>query len=255
MRKIISLNYLDEDVKRISEKLEGKKSAKFFYQIDPIFYNIKHNMVKSRFSSLKQGRIIIDKASLLIGVIDYYGILEENEVFIQLSAMESIDDDLYNKGCYVQGGVVTGDVVISRSPSLHPGDIRKFKAVNDPVRLERLSHLKDVVVFSQKGNRPVANCLSGGDLDGDLFLVIWDERFHEFEEYSPMSYQSLTPEHRPNGCDYKVIREFLAEYILNDNLGIVAHLHMEHYDKEADGVRSNPCLKLAKQFRYVLMYY
>ncbi|KAL3436741.1 RNA dependent RNA polymerase-domain-containing protein [Aspergillus tetrazonus] len=44
-------------------------------------------------------------------------------------------------------------------------------AVNAP----GLHHLKDVVVLPQTGDRDVASMCSGGDLDGDNFLVIWDQ--------------------------------------------------------------------------------
>jgi RNA-dependent RNA polymerase len=32
-----------------------------------------------------------------------------------------------------------------------------------------------VVVFSSKGKRPDASKMSCGDLDGDIYLVIWDQ--------------------------------------------------------------------------------
>jgi len=34
--------------------------------------------------------------------------------------------------------------------------------------------LVNVVVFSSKGDRPKADMMSGGDLDGDEFFVCWD---------------------------------------------------------------------------------
>ena len=30
-------------------------------------------------------------------------------------------------------------------------------------------------MFSSEGERPIPDMMSGGDLDGDEFLVIWDE--------------------------------------------------------------------------------
>ncbi|EFC46392.1 predicted protein, partial [Naegleria gruberi] len=235
MKKVASLNYLDSQYD-FSKVVQSGEDIKFFYQIEP------------------NGRIILDKALLLMGVVDFYGVLEEDEVFIQLSELENSDSDLYDDNCFVNGGTLSGTVAITRSPCLHPGDIRKFKAVTDPEKISKLSHLRDVIVFSQKGNRPAANKMSGGDYDGDFFQVFWDPLLVNFEEYPPMNYEGLPPEEKHDGCDYRVIREFLTEYIINDNLGVVAFLHLEHYDKEGDGLRSEPCLKLAKHHSYQVDY-
>ncbi len=75
--------------------------------------------------------------------------------------------------CPVDDGVirdVSGEVLVGRSPSLHPGDIRKVTAVN-PEDYPQLKHLIDVVVFSQHGEKPLPHLLAGGDLDGDTFFV------------------------------------------------------------------------------------
>ena len=38
-----------------------------------------------------------------------------------------------------------------------------------------LAHLQNVVVFPTTGERPQQHMMSGGDLDGDVYMVIWDE--------------------------------------------------------------------------------
>ena len=43
-----------------------------------------------------------------------------------------------------------GDVLVTRNPCTHPGDIRQLRCVNKP----ELSHLYNVIVFSSKGDRP-----------------------------------------------------------------------------------------------------
>ena len=59
---------------------------------------------------------------------------------------------------------ITGtQVLVTRNPCLHPGDLRKFEAVQHP----ELSHLVDCIVFPTRGKRPSADLMSGGDLDGD----------------------------------------------------------------------------------------
>lgn len=54
-----------------------------------------------------------------MGAIDEYGLLEPNEVFAYISQ----DDG----NSFFE---VEGDVFIVKNPCLHPGDIRKVKAVN-----------------------------------------------------------------------------------------------------------------------------
>jgi hypothetical protein len=51
----------------------------------------------------------------------------------------------------------------------------------------------NVVVFSQRGARPLTSCLSGSDLDGDLYAVIWDERLLVIEYQEPMDYTAPKP--------------------------------------------------------------
>jgi hypothetical protein len=92
-------------------------------------------------------------ALLMYGVIDEHGILEEGQVL-------------------VSNGTIQGPVLISRSPCLMPGDIQKVIAIPG---INAYSELNDVVVFSSKGSRPLADCLGGGDLDGDQFYIIYEK--------------------------------------------------------------------------------
>ena len=68
------------------------------------------------------------------------------------------------------GDLIKGDVLVTKNPCSNPGDIRKLKAVD----CQQLRHLFNVVVFSRKGSQPDQNKMSGGDLDGDVYTVIWD---------------------------------------------------------------------------------
>jgi regulator of nonsense transcripts 1 len=99
-------------------------------------------------------RILVPESRLVFGVCDPRGVLEEGECFLRVT------DDM-------NGGhprtIVGCEVVVTRNPCLHPGDLRKLKAVDRP----ELSHLRDCIVFAVKGERPAADQMSGGDLDGD----------------------------------------------------------------------------------------
>lgn len=84
-----------------------------------------------------QARLELEQGAYLLGVADDYDCLAEGEVFVQL------DDGLPR--------VLEGQVIVCRAPSLHPGDIQIAKAVNRP----ELIHLRNVVVFSVQGERPL----------------------------------------------------------------------------------------------------
>lgn len=91
-------------------------------------------------------------ARLMPGISDEVSCLREGEIFCQ-----------YQKDDSSEPVVVTGEVLVCRAPALHPGDVRRAQAVDYP----QLRHLKNAIVFSTQGERPLPNMLGGGDLDGD----------------------------------------------------------------------------------------
>ncbi|KAJ1029054.1 hypothetical protein NDA18_002683 [Ustilago nuda] len=80
--------------------------------------------------------------------------------------------------------VPEGDVLVTRHPCLLPTDIRKVRAVVRP----ELSTYEDVVVFSIKGQGPLASLLSGGDHDGDTIRVFWEPKLVEPFQNSDTKY-------------------------------------------------------------------
>ncbi|KAH2127605.1 hypothetical protein KXV68_001981, partial [Aspergillus fumigatus] len=137
-------------------------------------------------------RILVPESRLVFGVCDPRGVLQEGECFLRVT------DDM-------NGGrprtIVGCEVVVTRNPCLHPGDLRKLKAVDRP----ELSHLRDCIVFAVKGERPAADQMSGGDLDGDTFFVCWDpdlvpstvsEAAHYPPGREPFAVEEITVDHR-----------------------------------------------------------
>jgi hypothetical protein len=104
-------------------------------------------------------RISIPKSRLVFGVCDptakdgFAGRLKEGECFIRIT--QDGDGRAYT--------IINADVLVTRNPCLHPGDLQKFRAVDVP----EFSHLVDCIVFTTQGKRPSADLMSGGDLDGD----------------------------------------------------------------------------------------
>lgn len=117
-------------------------------------------------------RILIPKSRLLFGVCDptaksgFAGRLKEGECFVRIT--QDGDGRAHT--------IINTEVLVTRNPCLHPGDLQKFKAVDMP----EFEHLVDCIVFSARGDRPSADLMSGGDLDGDkcefghvAFLFAW----------------------------------------------------------------------------------
>ena len=139
---LLSFGYYEDDLL----KSKGQKIELGHDELKKIVGELKHAKTKMH--------VYCEDTVLLMGVLDEEGYLEEGEVLV---------------GNGKVGGV---DVVISRSPCNHPGDIRKARAkAGDP----KYAHLSGCLVFSAKGARPLADMMAGGDLDGDEFYVIYDQ--------------------------------------------------------------------------------
>ncbi|KAF9225222.1 hypothetical protein BS17DRAFT_794858 [Gyrodon lividus] len=84
---------------------------------------------------------------------DPYGVLEEGEIHFRSSEM------ITNPTTGAQSDIITGYVLVSRSPTRLPSDVQKVKAVSHP----KLSNYFDVIVFPIKGTQSLASYLGGGD--------------------------------------------------------------------------------------------
>ncbi|TFB03457.1 RNA-dependent RNA polymerase 1 [Trichoderma ghanense] len=194
----------------------------------------------------EKARIPIDKSAFVLGCVDETGTLRGHSIATEGSSEKDIsklpqiflqvsDSKTYNKM-----HVVKGLCVVGRNPSLHPGDIRVVEAVDIPA----LHHLKDVVVFPSIGDRPVPNMLSGGDLDGDDFFVIWEPTLlPEIWNHPAMSYSSPSPETLDREVNVDDLRDFFVKYMKNDVLPLIATAHLALGDRL--GPLSKICLHLA----------
>lgn len=151
------------------------------------------------------------------------------QIFIQVP-------DSKNPGKYK---VIEEICIVARNPSLHPGDIRVVQAVDLP----QLHHIRDAVVFSQKGDRDVPNMCSGGDLDGDDFVVIWDQALippSSEWDYPAMDFTGPKGEEVANVTMPDVAR-FFVQFMQKDTLRTIANAHQANADLLDFGVRSDRC--------------
>ncbi|KAK8041602.1 PhoH-like protein [Apiospora phragmitis] len=98
-------------------------------------------------------RILVPQSRLLFGVCDAWDVLKEGECAVKIT----------RDGDGLPYALKNTEVLVTRNPCLHPGDLQKFKVVEN----DALSHLVDCIVFPTRGRRPSADMMSGGDLDGD----------------------------------------------------------------------------------------
>ena len=143
-----------------------------------------------------------------------------------------------------QRQLVKGSVVVTRCPALHPGDIQCVTAVDVPSD-NPLRELHNVVVFSSKGARDMASQLSGGDLDGDLFNIIYDHSLYPKRLALPADYPIATPVDIGKPVERSDMTDFFVNFMENDNLGLIATLHRILADQNAGGTFDQTCVHLA----------
>ena len=144
---------------------------------------------------------------------------------------------------------IEGNVIVTKNPCSHPGDIRLLKAIGeDDSRFEQLQDFINVVVFPCKGYRPEQHKMSGGDLDGDCFMVIWDEE----------TVKNLQPERIVPPAVYKKyiddsalestkIEDHIKRYFEKDNLGHLSNAHLALCDQMGpNGPYEDDCVEISR---------
>jgi RNA-dependent RNA polymerase len=216
---------------------------------DPFFMSCLYLWRAWSIKYLKEkAKIFVEKGAFVLGCVDETGILKGHnnanpssdfthdvnllpEIFIQITDSE-------NKGFKVIEEVCT----IARNPSLHPGDTRVVRAVDVP----QLRHMRNCVVLPSTGDRDIASMCSGGDLDGDDYLVMWDpDLLPDEQNHAPMDYTAPTPVISDGPVTVDAMTSFFVTHMKNDNLGRIATAHRYWADREDYGVKDNKCLQLA----------
>ncbi|KAI7852474.1 RNA dependent RNA polymerase-domain-containing protein [Circinella umbellata] len=212
--------------------------AGFLDRGDPYIINMLNVFRVSKLRDIKEkARIHVPKGAFLLGMLDETDSLEEGEIYVRIS-----DTTTSNSSSSRRKPPIVGPCVIFRNPCFHPGDVRTVMAVDYP----KLRHLYDVVVFSAKGFRDLPSMLSGGDLDGDDYTVIWDEALLPTKSnYAPLSYKGATPL-EVDQVKISDIIKFFVNYINNDNLGQIANSHLAISDKSSQGAKDGRCVRLAQ---------
>ena len=198
-----------------------------------------HGLVRAQCENLMldlqaKARIHIENGITLIGIVDESQELPYGHIFYQYHTPD---------GRIVRPGHGTR-IIVYRSPSLHPGDVR-FLTFYD---LPAYDHIYDVAVFSTLGPRPQAIEMSGGDYDGDIYSCITETSLFPPDMYVPPAVYDapLRPPLMSSTVTIDDIKTFYVDYIKNDNLGRIANAHLVYADLSGDqGASSSECLELA----------
>ncbi|OCH86893.1 RdRP-domain-containing protein [Obba rivulosa] len=147
-----------------------------------------------------------------------------------------------------------GSVAITRSPTIHPGDVQQVTAIGKPPddQLCFFRNLKNVVVlpsagsYGHTGPRSLASCLGGGDLDGDLYQVIKYSPLLPTEHATAGSYESAGTRTLDRDSTVDDIIDFIVEYIDSDVLGLLSDRHLTIADQSKEGTSDRDCIELAR---------
>ncbi|KAI8818422.1 RNA dependent RNA polymerase-domain-containing protein, partial [Fimicolochytrium jonesii] len=228
---IKALTETSDETNEIAQALIRMIQAGFFEINEPYLVNLLKLFRAIQLRDMKRrAKVHIRKGCNLLGVMDETGELPENKLFLQ-----------YTNPSTNKKEIVTGPVLVTRSPCLHPGDVQVVECVN----LESLRHLVDVVVFSQHGQRPLPNMLAGGDLDGDTFFVSWDQRLLPKKTHEPMTYATGATGH-PDKAMLAKVKEHFVNFLQQDNLGKIDNAWKAWADLSDDGARDPKAIRLAE---------
>lgn len=109
-----------------------------------------------------------------------------------------------------------------------------------------LAQLANCVVFSRKGSRDLPSQLSGGDLDGDQYYVIWDDDCQPTRCFSPADYPRQEPVDIGRIVSREDMTNFFIQFMETDQLGRIAVLHRVLADQKEEGTLHAHCITLAE---------
>ena len=212
------------------------KNAGLHLTTEPHFRDILRAVYATRLDDiLRRTRVELDTSEgrIMMGIMDETGSLQSGQVFIQYS--QSIREPRQNPVIH------TGDVTVTKNPCFHPGDVRKFQAVD----IEALHNCVDCIVFPSQGPRPHPNEISGSDLDGDMYFVTWAPGLQLSRNMAAMDYTGQPKKKLNRKVNEEDIQDFVAKFISYDQLGLIANSHLANADIQKDGIFSDICIQLA----------
>jgi hypothetical protein len=216
------------------------------YRKDDFLSSVVDMAVVTELRDIKyRGRIPVKDGMTLYGIMDETGHLQEGQVFVITE--QHAQSSYQGLAGPIIGGkqvLVQNNIVITRSPAMHPGDVQLVNAVDVPED-SPLQQLRNVVVFSQHGTRDLASQLSGGDLDGDIYNVIYDKSLRPAFTHDAAEYPRLSPVELDRPVTAKDMSDFFVTFMETDQLGMLSSRHLQMADQKANGTLDPDCIKIA----------
>ncbi|KAF1843754.1 RdRP-domain-containing protein [Cucurbitaria berberidis CBS 394.84] len=224
---------------KVPTLLERMHQIGLSFHADRFLTSIVEVTAISKLRELKyRARIPVTQGYLLYGIMDETNTLREGEVYISTQVCDT-------NGNWSRSTLLKDRVVVMRAPALHPGDIQLVTAVDVPAE-SPLRALHSCIVFSQQGSRDLPSQLSGGDLDGDLFHIMFDERLVPSFTVPPADYASTPANDLGKSIRVNNIVHFFIEYMHVDPLGQISNKHKITADLKPSGTHDPECIRLAK---------
>ncbi|KAK4549268.1 hypothetical protein LTR36_007727 [Oleoguttula mirabilis] len=220
---------------RLPELIKALGEIGLDYHQDHFLYGVVEMAVVIKLGEIKyRGRIRVAQGVTLLGILDETGYLREGQVYVVTESGPEGGREVWRKN----------RILITRSPAMHPGDIQLVNAVDVPPG-SPLEKLSNVVVFSQHGARDLPSQLSGGDLDGDIYNLIYDPNLIPPTTYAPAAYPRVSPVELDHTVTRRDMSNFLVTFMESDVLAPLCRRHMQIADQLPTGTFSPECIKVA----------
>lgn len=187
----------------------------------------------------KRCRIVIEDGINLIGVMDESGTLPAGTFWAQWDRTRGRRTPDNPDGRPDMATLPPGTrTIVSRFPLISPSDVRVLRAADPATLSPALTALTNVIVFPRVGD-PEPCKMSGGDLDGDIYLLAWDTALLPPREAVAVDYTpAVKAEDTCAQVTVQDIVQFWINYMKNDQLARIAIAHLAIADfAQEDGVR------------------
>eukprot|EP00804_Cyclotella_cryptica_P001859 CCRYP_019357-RB/>CCRYP_019357-RB protein AED:0.02 eAED:0.02 QI:117/0.87/0.77/1/0.75/0.55/9/4740/1611 len=226
----------------INPKIACEHCHQGFPLSEPFFRSLLQYKHQQLLRNLEQrSRIFVQEGCVLLGVVDDFGVLSEGEVFVQINGS---NESQFNEE---SSRIIESQVIVTKNPCLHPGDVLRLNAVRRTDVIEKLGHLVNVLVFPARKSmmRPHPDMISGSDLDGDMYFVSWDNKLLSWDDskhIEPMDFASL--ESMGDAKPPSDRQDYFTRSCCGANLGVIANAHKVFADQY--GAADEKCIELAK---------